>query len=343
MLTALKDTAVAALAAPGIRRLVASSATSSLVIIMMHRFRRTTGGGGHAPEALHRILQQLRSARMEIVDVEHALEALVDAAQQTRDAQRGTPADRPRVAFTIDDGYADAIEVAGPVFAEFDVPVTCFVVPQVVAGEDWYWWDKIETALHRTERHSFVIEHLGERRTFALRTPQDRRLAFENLCEWTKRIPSDAVPDLLGAMMRAADVELPSRAPARFRVLSWNEMRAAEPKGWRFGAHTMTHPVIGNCTDVRADWEIGASLAAVQAQLTNPTGVFCYPVGREGDFGERDMSLMQRHGVRWALSAIPGRLRPDGPLLKDPCWRWRVPRFAHDERPGGLMRMLLSR
>ena len=338
MLTALKHTAVAALAAPGIRHLVASSAASSLVIIMMHRFRRATGDGGHAPEALRRILQQLRAARVEIVDAEHALEAFGETAS----GMRGASAPRPRVAFTIDDGYADAVEVAGPVFAEFDVPVTCFVVPQVVDGEDWYWWDKIETALHRTARDGFVIEHLGERRTFALRTPQDRRSAFEVLCEWIKRIPADAVPDLLAAMMHAADVELPSRAPDSFRVLSWNEMRAAEPKGWRFGAHTMTHPVIGNCTDARADWEIGASLSAVREQVTNPTGVFCYPVGREGDFGERDMALMQRHGVSWALSAIPGRLRPGGPLQKDPRWRWRVPRFAHDERPGGLMRMLLS-
>jgi len=338
MLTVLKDRAVAALAAPGIRRLVASSATSSLVIIMMHRFRRAAGDDGHTPEALGRILQQLRSARVEIVDVEHALDAFINNESGLR---VGTAA-RPRVAFTIDDGYADAVEVGGPVFAEFDVPVTCFVVPQVVEGEDWYWWDKIETALHRTAREGFVIEHLGERRTFALRTPRDRRVAFDALCEWIKRVPTDTVSDLLAAMSHATDVELPSRAPASFRVLSWEAMRAAEPKGWRFGAHTMTHPVIGNCTNARADWEIGASLAAVRARLTNPTGVFCYPVGREGDFGERDMALMQRHGVHWALSAIPARLRPNGPLLKDPHWRWRVPRFAHDERPGGLMRMLLS-
>jgi peptidoglycan/xylan/chitin deacetylase (PgdA/CDA1 family) len=339
MLVSVKDRLVATLAAPGIRRIVATSARSSLVIIMMHRFHGRGGYNGHSPQVLRRILHQLRSSGVALVDVETALQEFGDESSSASSGRMRPP----RVAFTIDDGYADAVEIAGPIFSEFECPVTCFVVPNVVDGKTWYWWDMVETLLFQTSNHEITLEHHGELHVLPTRSEADRRAASHAICDWIKRIPAEAVQTLIGALALAAEVDLPMIAPPQYRVLSWAEMRAAESKGWRFGAHTMTHPVIDKCTDARAEWEIGESLVAVRAELANPTGVFCYPVGRVGDFGERDIALMKKHGVQWALSAIPGRLRPHSSFVNDPSWRWRIPRFTHDERAGGIMRMLLAR
>jgi peptidoglycan/xylan/chitin deacetylase (PgdA/CDA1 family) len=335
----LKNTLVGMLGAPGISRIVASSAGTSVVIIMMHRFAgAAVGHAGHSPSALKRSLSELRRAGIEMVDVEDALEAFVGGNGRERSR---TPR-RPRVAFTIDDGYADALELAGPVFAEFDCPVTCFVAPDVVDAKEWYWWDKVETLLQSSSRHELVFDSDGEPVTLSLRTPEERTAAFAAICALIKRLPSDVVPVFLAKVAEATDTELPSTPPSTYRVLDWDTMRSAEQRGWRFGAHSMTHPLMGRCTDARAEWEIGESIAAVRARLTNPSGVFCYPVGLEGDFGPREFEILRREGVRWALSAIPGRLRAGQVAQGDPSWQWRIPRFAHDERPGGILRMFLG-
>ena len=334
-----KDSLVRVLGAPGISRMVASGARESVVIIMMHRFAASSGGyAGHSPSALKRSLSEVRRAGIEMVDVENALEAFVEGEGRERSRMRR----RPRVAFTIDDGYADALEVAGPVFAEFDCPVTSFVAPDIVDAKEWYWWDKIDTLIQSSPRHELVIDSDGAPVTLSLRTPNARAEAYGTVCELIRRLPFDAVPAFLAEFADAADTELPSAPPPRYRVLDWRTMRSAEQRGWRFGAHSMTHPLMGRCTDARAEWEIGESIAAVRARLTNPSGVFCYPVGREGDFGAREFEILRRHGVRWALSAIPGRLRSGQMALTDPAWQWRIPRFAHDERRGGILRMFLS-
>lgn len=323
----------------GISRLVASRAGSSVVVVMMHRFTASAGGhAGHDPLVLKRTLSELRRAGVAMVDVEEALEQLDGNAHPTGASLR----DRPQVAFTIDDGYADALEVAGPIFAEFDCPVTCFVAPDIVDGKDWYWWDKLDTVLRACSRVAIEIEFQGVRRRLSLKHAVDTQRTFDELCEWIKQLPADALPAFLAQVALATEIEIPAVAPSQYRVLQWSEMRAAEQRGWRFGAHSMTHPIMQRCTDSRAEWEIAASVAAVKSQLMNASGVFCYPVGRQGDFGSREFEILGRLGVRWALSATPGMLH--GPIddSTDSLWRLRVPRFAHDERPGGVMRMFLN-
>ena len=335
----LKDRLVGMLGAPGLSRLVASSAGASVVIVMMHRFSRSAGDyPGHDPVALKRSLSELRRAGVELVEVEQALDQFVMREERGNAAFSG----HPRVAFTVDDGYADAVEIAGPVFAEFDCPVTCFVAPEIVDGREWYWWDKVDILLRSSPRSELVIDHEGLRRTLALRTPHDRRITFEEICALIKRAPADSVQGILERLAVAAEAELPVSAPSQFRVLDWNAMLAAEKHGWRFGAHSMTHPVMGQCTDRRAEWEISESISTVRARLANPSGVFCYPVGGDSDFGDREVEILRRNGVRWALSAIPGKLRSLAATSIHPSWQWRIPRFAHDERPGGMLRMFCS-
>lgn len=338
--TFLKNRAVGLLGISPVSRLVAALSGDEVAIVMLHRF--LIPGGTHDgtdPVSLGRTLAELRNAGVELVSVEQVV-ADWDAASSAGDRKAGRRS--PRVAFTVDDGYADALDVAAPVFADFDCPVTCFVVPEVVEGREWFWWDKVDHMLRRSGRKQFDFEVSGIRTLTALGEGDARRAAYFSICESIKKLPAETVPDYLAQLSAALDVPIPESAPDVYRVLGWEAMREAERKGWRFGAHTMTHPVVGRCTDERAEWEIGASVQAVRANLQRPSELFCYPVGRDGDFGTREFQILQRHGVKWALSAVPGRVPKQRRGVGDLDWRLRLPRFAADVRPGGVLRMFLD-
>ncbi|MFH1021401.1 MAG: polysaccharide deacetylase family protein, partial [Pseudomonadota bacterium] len=51
---------------------------------------------------------------------------------------------RPSVAITFDDGYADNLEVALPIIEEAGVPVTFFVSTAAIDSGDEFWWDALE-------------------------------------------------------------------------------------------------------------------------------------------------------------------------------------------------------
>jgi peptidoglycan/xylan/chitin deacetylase (PgdA/CDA1 family) len=333
-----KNGLVRLLATRPLARVLAARAGSPLLVVMMHRFASPEGmPNGHDAQALRHTLADLRRSGVEFVDIEQALEEYAsDLHARDTGRERG-----PRIAFTVDDGYADAVEVAGPVFAEFDCPVTCFVPPDIVDGRDWYWWDKVDTVLRTAARKSFDVGHGPHTHSISLNGSDDQAKAFDEICRLIKQLPEDAVTAFIDQLARNAEVALPAVSPNRYRLLSWEEMRRAESRGWRFGAHTMTHPVLSQCTDSRASWEIATSLRVVRERLANPSGVFCYPVGRAGDFGPREYEILRAEGVRWALSASPGRLASTPMPLPGDDWRLRIPRIGHEDRRGGLTRHLL--
>ncbi|MEO7819486.1 MAG: hypothetical protein ABIS18_10165 [Actinomycetota bacterium] len=115
---------------------------------MLHRFDDPNRGvAGFDPAKLRRGLEHLRKNRYELVSLENIFDRLASGGSALRDA----------VAFTIDDGYMDQAEIAGPVFAEFDCPVTTFVTSGFLDGQLWFWWDKIEHIFSMTSRKSIKI------------------------------------------------------------------------------------------------------------------------------------------------------------------------------------------
>lgn len=55
------------------------------------------------------------------------------------------------------------------------------------------------------------------------------------------------------------------------------------------GAHTLTHPILANETDLRAEEEICSSITRLEAMLGHPVLTFAYPNGVPGvNFGARE-------------------------------------------------------
>lgn len=326
----LKRLALTALNQPTLARYLASAREGRFAVFMLHRFASSDGGSAaHDTTALDHLLRTLRLSGVKFVSLDEMVAGLTGSAP--------TP-QGPAVAFTIDDCYPDLAEVGVPLFMRHDCPVTGFVVPNVVDGSCWFWWDQVQFILRNAPTRSLRVELADGPAAVVWHTDASRVEAGRRFTDRLKSLRADELEVGVRALADAAGVPLPSSPPAEYRVLDWDQLRTLEGTGGvRFGAHSLTHPLLSRCDDARAAREIEGSVARVREELRQPSQLFAYPVGRASDFGPREEALVAGTGLLGAVSAEPGRLA----VPTSGGARWRIPRFAHDERPGAAARLLL--
>jgi peptidoglycan/xylan/chitin deacetylase (PgdA/CDA1 family) len=303
---------------------------------MFHRFAdpEFRPHGGHDLSQLRRILDSVRRSGIRVMSIDD----VVTLAFEHPTAMREQP---PTISITIDDGYADLL-AAEPVFREYDCPVTGFVVPEVIDGRSWFWWDQIDFVLQQSDRSILELELAGEPILLSWSSELERRKLQAGLVERLKNVPDSHRLSFLSELCQVADVSLPARPPKQYRVLQWEELRSAEARGLRFGAHTMTHPILSQCDERKASIELTGSIRRVQDELDNPSGVFCYPNGRACDFGAREIRILADSGSTGALSTEPLLVNANSILRYGAHAKWCLPRFAYEDRLGVIQRVLLG-
>ncbi len=286
-------------------------------ILMLHRFRDPElGTVGHDPEALRQSLAHLRRHRYPLLSLQELFNRLADGGVPTR-----------AVAFTIDDGYLDHATVAAPIFAEFDCPVTTFLTTGFLDGLLWFWWDRVDYVFRHTDASEVTVQLGSERLVCATTGPAGRRAQLD-LIERCKEVPETEKLAAIGRLASAAGVEVPDRPPSQYAPMSWDQARASERNGMTFGPHTVTHPVLSRISDDQSARELTDSWKRLRAELQYPVPVFCYPNGRLGDFGEREIAVLRSLGIAGGVVGVPGyaetarfRSSPEAPFV--------VPRFAY--------------
>jgi peptidoglycan/xylan/chitin deacetylase (PgdA/CDA1 family) len=243
------------------------------------------------------VLGYLRRTRTPLVSLEAAFRFLIDGS----DARSGA------VAFTIDDGYADHVEIGAPVFAEFDCPVTTFVTTGFVDRALWMWWDRIEYAYAHARRPAPTTQ-----------------TEFIDAC---KRVSDAEKHANIASLAATLEVEIPRDAPDQYAPMTWDQMRNAESRGMTFAPHTVTHPVMSRATDAQVVTEVHESWQRLKAEARSPVPIFCYPNGQRGDFGERERRALAAEGLVGAVAGWRGYA--DARVVRaDPQARWVVPRFV---------------
>ena len=292
-----KTLALQMLMLPGAASLFAPFSRGCGVIFMLHRFRAPGfATEGHSPAGLRRALAHLRRRRYRLLSLEQMLQL---AARQGQLPSRA-------IAFTIDDGYADHAEVAGPIFAEFDCPVTTFVTTGFLDGQLWFWWDRIEHVFTTTRRRDLRVA-LGDQ-TLAYRWDSDaeRRRAMADFTTRCKDVSNEVKLTGIERLAEAAEVPLPNTPPACYAPMTWEQLRACERRGMTFGPHTVTHPVLSRVSDEQSRWELVESWRRLREEARQPTPVFCYPNGQPSDFSEREIATLRQLGFLGAVVGSAG-------------------------------------
>jgi len=212
------------------------------------------------------------------------------------------------VAVTVDDGYGDFLEAGHPVFAEYGIPVTVYLVTDFLDGKLWLWFDRLVYAFRHANVSNAAIEMPdGNVLRATLESEASRRTAGQRLADLAVAMSPAERRELLAALPRLLKAELPEQAPHEYRPLSWDEVRSLALSGVEFGAHTKTHPILSALTDPEElRNEIAGSKARIESELDRPALHFCYPNGKMRDIGPAAVEAVRAAGMRTAVTAEPG-------------------------------------
>jgi peptidoglycan/xylan/chitin deacetylase (PgdA/CDA1 family) len=268
------------------------------VVFFLHRFTSSEGVAGHDPRALRAQLADLRARRVPLLAVEEVVRLMAE----------GAPIPRNAVAFTVDDGYTDFATVGAPLFAEFDCPVTVFVTTGCVDGTCWFWWDQIAWALSTSRRRSVTLDVDGAPMPLTWRTASEALSVAQVLAARLEHVADPVRHATIAQLARQVEVEIPARAPEKYAVMSWAQIRALGGRGVTFGPHTVTHPILSMTDDAQCAYEITESWRRLQESGAACAPVFCYPNGSPWAQSQREAAIVTRCGMLGALTTAPGYL-----------------------------------
>lgn len=311
----LKRALLLPLHVPGVAETLAAATDTQVTIFMLHRFSSPEDGvRGHDPAAVSAILSYLRKRRYNLISLQELFRSLREQEPLRR-----------AVAFTIDDGYFDHGSVAGSIFSALDCPVTIFAVTGFLDGKIWLWWDQVQYICEASSLKSLTAKLGNEERVYALDSVPARLAAAQDISWWCQDATHADREACIADLVLAAEVEVPATPPRRFAPLSWEEARRLERQGVTFGPHTVTHPVLSSTSAEHARAEITTSWQRVSEELAYPVPVFCYPHGRQSDFGIREMDAVRDAGLWGAVRGYPGRFHVSE--FRQPPAICSVPRF----------------
>jgi peptidoglycan/xylan/chitin deacetylase (PgdA/CDA1 family) len=211
---------------------------------------------------------------------------------------------RGAVAVTFDDGYADNATHALPILQRYGIPVTVFLATGCIGSDRIPWHDEVLLAFEGTRRKDFRLPITGGA-PLPLATETDRAFAASHALATLKPLPEGerlaavaAIRDELGSGA-GYGVEMPL-------MLDWERVRAMRRADVRFGAHTVTHPILSRVTPERARGEVVESKREIERELGEEVTLFAYPNGRPEDFTDETVALVRAAGFRAAVTTSFG-------------------------------------
>lgn len=264
-------------------------------VFMLHRMEcQDLGVEGHEPSLIRESLAFLRKKKFNFVTIDDVARATVSGSSLPPNS----------VAFTLDDGYSDQVDIAADIFSEFDCPATYYVSTGFIDGELWYWNDKIE----------YIVDNCPPKKLSKLYNLYPHlNLNGKSKDQVKTIITEDATLNSLKDMEAKTSntatrlgIELPFSAPEKYKPTTWDKLKQLEARGMGVGAHTYSHCILSRESDKTAKFEIERSTNDLKNNISRPSKVFCYPVGRVQDFGQREENYVRELGYISATSSIPG-------------------------------------
>ena len=184
------------------------------------------------------------------------------------------------LAITFDDGFADNLEIAAPILQRLGVPAAFFVSTRCIDDGTVPWPDEAYA------------------RAWALDSSQLRRLAARLAPGRPARTRIEGVHALVHGLKYASPemrerviAALPPPAIDAGRLLSWEDARTLDQRGFEIGSHGMTHAPL---TDLDDD-ALRAELVDSRSQIQTRLGVECLSIAYPDNRADARVVLAARN------------------------------------------------
>ncbi|MBV1934230.1 MAG: polysaccharide deacetylase family protein [Parvibaculaceae bacterium] len=274
------------------------------VIFMMHRVRKEP-----VPEfSPNRILQITPDFLTDVIALTKSLDYDLVSLDEAIHRLQTFNFKRRFAAFTFDDGYADNVTQALPVFERHDVPFTVYLNSGMPDGTSELWWLGLEQTIQRAERLTCTLESVDY--DLPCKTAQEKDAAFSTLYCPIRRLPETELRDFVRELAASHDIELLSIT--HDASMSWDQARLlhAHPLA-TLGSHTVDHFAMRKLNELKAREEVLQCNRRMQEELGFMPEHFAYPYGDAGSAGERDFKIIQELGFKSAVTTRKGLIMPN--------------------------------
>lgn len=311
-----------ALRNPALAGFVRQRQRVTLTSLCFHRFSGPVGGApGHDLHAVEEGLRWLTRAGF----------VFADFGETVRELAVGKFPRPGTVIVSIDDGYAD-LASAIPVFARYGCPVTVFLATGFLDNRAPLWWDQVQMLLAKAPGRAELDNVAGITWKAAWNNAHERLIEGELLIERIKRAQEPARQAVVEALARHVGVSLPLQETVGYEPLRWDDVRALEREGVRFGPHTHTHPILSSMETGQARAEIEQSWSRLRSEVQHPLPVLAYPDGTPWSYTERDRDLARKIGLEAAVTMDAQWVLPPEP----PVDLYRIGRMAYQSKLADL-------
>lgn len=266
------------------------------VILMMHRFAEHDAdivyrGGTITTEFFETLLKKLSRMDVDVI-------ALKDVPARLRSDEA-----RRFVCLTFDDGYRDNLTHAVPLLEAYNMPATIFVSSNAINNHHGYVWDGLEALIARHDN----LEINGV--ACSTRSPHEKQHAFHvfgNMIlnhyeEWDREIRQRCQAE--GICFDALTADL---------YMSADDIQTLEQSSYvDIGGHTVSHPMLAQCSDNEVIKEISDNRAALSKILGRDIECFAYPFGGGQACGQREFELARQAGYKIAVTTRAGAVFDD--------------------------------
>ena len=266
-------------------------------IFMLHRFDMPERNiKGHNISFLREALNFFSSSGYRAISLDNLAELL----------KNGKKLPSKTAVFTIDDGFIDQFEVAAPLFSEYDIPLTYFLVSDFIDSKLWPWDDMLHLAINKAKSGSYQITLPQRQLNIELKDELSRRQTRLYLQEILKTQSQGDIYSRVNNLCTQLHVELPSSPPKQYQAMSWDNARTLSSSGHRIGAHTRTHRILSQLNNAESRKEIVDSVQRIRSEITDSSQVFAYPTGREKDFSSKEYQALEEANQIAAVTTISG-------------------------------------
>lgn len=240
----------------------------------------------------------------------------------------------PRVAITLDDGYADGAHAALDVLSTHDAPATFFVVSDAVGSPTPLWQLRLEHMFRRDPRGETVTFHVrGHAFSASVHSPQARLRAtrFVHTHLQARRLEE------IKSTLHELDAQFHPGRPDDRRMLSADEVRTlAAHRLATLGAHTRTHPWLATLDRDEQFDELAGSRSRLEQMTGAHVDLLAYPFGYYTAYNRITVRAARRAGFRLACTTR------EAPLIWGTS-RYRIPRYAVIDRMSETFEQRLDR
>jgi peptidoglycan/xylan/chitin deacetylase (PgdA/CDA1 family) len=250
------------------------------------------------------ILGTVRRLGWELVSIDEVYRRLVDSKPVL--GRGNWP--RRFACFTCDDGYADNLTVALPVFRKHQAPLCVYIASGFLERSAFYWWGASEELVFKSDRIDLPPVANSGPRTLWARTLEEKLKSFQALTDLCHKQGEQFYPELRQIFQEHGvdaqrSLDRDALTAAQVREL------AADPLV-TIGCHGVRHERLSRMTAKEVCLEMEEGRRKLEDWLGVEVRHLAYPFGRSDACGPREFALAQQLGFKTAVTTRQGNIFP---------------------------------